>query len=521
MIIEQKIRHLFPDESHIPGKFLLKKQVIYNQYLINGELKEWSGKMCDVISPVRLKNSNGIFQKVIGRYPSLTEKEAIEALNSSLQAYDYGRGIWPSLPLVERIGYFLNFVEHLQKKKKEIINLLMWEIGKLYTDSQKEFTRTVSYIKNSIKKLKKLHSNSLKPLRGNRLIGKIRFTPLGVVLCMGPFNYPLYETITILTPALLMGNTVIMKTPKYGILLFYHIINAFKSSFPPGVVNIIHGDPNNIILPIIKSGKINVLAFTGLKRTAEYLRSQHPDPQKLFTILGLEAKNPAIILPDADIYQAVEECFKGSLSFNGQRCTALKIIFVHTKIVKQFIKMFKKAIERIGFGMPWEKGVMITPLTEPNKPLYLKKLIMDAENAGAKVINDYGGTINQTFFYPALLYPVNLKMRIYTEEQFGPVVPIVPFDDIQEPVQYIIESVYGQQLSIFGNDADIISKLIDILIHQVCRININSMCQRRPDKFPFGGKKDSGGYVLSITDALQVFSMKTIISAKKSEDVLF
>jgi len=295
------------------------------------------------------------------------------------------------------------------------------------------------------------------------------------------------------------------------------LLKALHASFPPGVVNTIYGEGQKVITPVISSGRIDVLAFIGSSRVADLLKKQHPKPHRLRSVLGLEAKNPAIILPDADLDMAIKECVKGSLSFNGQRCTALKIIFVHSVIVDQFIRRFSDAIGRLKCGMPWDRDVDITPLPEQGKTEYLTTLLDDAKYYGAEVINEDGGFSNNTFFYPALLYPVNSEMRIYSEEQFGPVVPVVPFEDIETPIRYIMQSSYGQQASIFGNASDMLAKLVDILVNQVCRVNINSLCQRGPDIFPFAGRKDSGEGTLSVSDALRVFSIRTIVAAKGIE----
>jgi glyceraldehyde-3-phosphate dehydrogenase (NADP+) len=119
--------------------------------------------------------------------------------------------------------------------------------------------------------------------------------------------------------------------------------------------------------------------------------------------------------------------------------------------------------------------------------------------------------------FPAVLYPVSEKMKIYTEEQFGPIVPIVAFDDISEPIQYINDSDVGQQASIFGKDPTMMGQLIDPLVNQVCRLNINSQCQRGPDSFPFTGRKDSAEGTLSTGDALRVFSIRTLVAAKTQD----
>lgn len=278
-----------------------------------------------------------------------------------------------------------------------------------------------------------------------------------------------------------------------------------------------YGEGQRVIAPLMTSGRIDVLAFIGTSRVADILKSQHPKPHRLRSVLGLEAKNAGIILADADLETTVSECLLGSLSYNGQRCTALKILFVHAGIIEEFLARFCDRIGQLPFGMPWEDSVTLTPLPEPDKTQYLRELVEDAVNSGAGIVNEHGGLVNETFFYPAVLYPVNSRMRIYSEEQFGPVIPVVPFEKIAEPVEYIISSNYGQQVSIFGNDPDSIAGLIDPLVNQVCRVNINSQCQRGPDTFPFTGRKDSAEGTLSVSDALRVFSIRTLVAAKGSE----
>jgi glyceraldehyde-3-phosphate dehydrogenase (NADP+) len=451
---------------------------------------------------------------MLGRYPRLTPKESLEALDAAVRAYDHGRGAWPTMSVEKRIEHLADFAYRMEQKKPEMVKLLMWEIGKSYTDSEKEFDRTIAYIQDTLEAMKDLDRVSSRFVIQGGIIGQIRRAPLGVVLSMGPFNYPLNETFTTLIPALLMGNTVVFKPPKFGVLLFREILEAFREAFPAGVVNTIYGSGSEIIGPLMASGKVDALAFIGTSKVADTIKQQHPKPHRLRVVLGLDAKNPAIVLRDADLDLTVRECVLGSLTFNGQRCTALKILFVHRSICEPFLARMADAIGQLKFGMPWEQGVSLTPLPEPKKPEYLTGLIQDAQAHGAKVVNPNGGATTETFFYPALLYPVNAEMRVYAEEQFGPIVPVVPFDDIDEPMRYIVESNYGQQVSIFGSEADEIARLIDPLVNQVCRVNLNSQCQRAPDVFPFTGRKDSAEGTLSVSDALRVFSIRTLVAAK-------
>ena len=515
MSIEDRIASVFPEETDIPEKFRIGNPVVQKEYLIDGKMMTWKGKTHKVLSPVYIRTSKGLKQVAIGEYPLLTRNEALAALNAAIRAYNDGRGLWPAMPVRERLRYVEKFTALMQEKKDEIIRLLMWEIGKSFQDSKNEFDRTVAYLKDTIEVAKEMDRDSLKFVIEQGIIGQIRRSPLGVALCMGPFNFPLNETFATLIPALLMGNTVIFKPPKLGVLLHYPLLKALQETFPPGVVNTIYGEGRSVVKPILSSGKIDVFAFIGSGKTADILKGYHPKPHRLRSVLGLEAKNAAIVLPDADIDKSVRECVLGSLSFNGQRCTALKILFVHAIIADLFIDRFCRKVEKLKFGMPWKKDVTITPLPEPGKTRCLSELIRDAQRHGADIINRSGGMTNKTFLYPAVLYPVSKEMKVYHEEQFGPLVPIVPFDDIETPVRYIIESNYGQQASIFGNDPHAISVLVDILVNQICRVNINSMCQRGPDVLPFAGRKDSGGGTLSVTDALRAFSIRTIVAARE------
>lgn len=514
MRLRENIMSVFPEERDIPLEFALETPYEQNEYLADGELRLWEGSKQEVLSPVCIETSSGLSQKVIGHYPLLTEKEAEDALDAAVAAYKAGRGAWPTMSVEERIRHVEEFTYRMKEQKAAVVKLLMWEIGKTYRDSEKEFDRTVDYIQETIDALKDLDRVSSRFVIEQGIIGQIRRAPLGVVLCMGPYNYPLNETFTTLIPALIMGNTAIFKPPRLGVLLHRPLLEAFRESFPNGVVNTVYGEGQRVITPLMSSGKIDVLAFIGSSRVADILKSQHPKPHRLRCVLGLEAKNAGIILPDADLEVAVKECILGSLSYNGQRCTALKILFVHSKIAHSFLERFKEEIGKLEIGMPWEDNVSITPLPEDDTVSYLTELVEDSLRLGARIVNEAGGTVNKTFFYPAVLYPVNAEMRVYKEEQFGPVIPILPFEDIEEPVRYVIDSDYGQQVSIFGKDPDVIADLIDPLVNQVCRVNINSQCQRGPDTFPFTGRKDSAEGTLSVSDALRVFSIRTLVAAK-------
>jgi glyceraldehyde-3-phosphate dehydrogenase (NADP+) len=506
----------FPELKSIPKEFQINFPFKQSTYLINGEIKQWKGDFEKVYAPVYY-TKDGEFTNYIGEYPLMKEADSLEALHAAVEAYDHGKGIWPAMTVSQRISAVQKFTLLMKEKREEIVNLLMWEIGKSLKDSRKEFDRTLEYINDTIEALKDLDRKSSRFRIADNILAQVRRAPLGVTLCMGPFNYPLNETFTTLIPALIMGNTVIFKPPKLGVLLHEPLLDAYKEAFPPGVVNTVYGDGKEVISPLMSSGKIDVLAFIGSSRVADILKKQHPEPHRLRSVLGLEAKNPAIILPDADLEHSVKECALGSLSYNGQRCTAIKIIYVHDSIYEDFLQRFAAEVESLKIGMPWDEGVNITPLPEPDKSKWLTEYIEEAEEKGARLINENGGKHNHSLFFPAILADVTNDMKIFHEEQFGPVVPVLPYSSIEEPMEYVVNSNYGQQAAIFGNDTEMISKLIDTFVNQLCRVNINSQCQRGPDVFPFTGRKDSAEGTLSVSDALRVFSIRTLVAAKGTD----
>jgi glyceraldehyde-3-phosphate dehydrogenase (NADP+) len=515
--VNQTIASFSVTEEEIPDCYRIETPMRQDYYLIGGELRHWDGPLQEVLSPVQIQTGATAARKLIGEAPLLSVAAALEALDVAVAAYDNGRGTWPTMSVGERIRCLANFGSALQKRRSEIVKLLMWEIGKSLREAQAEFERALAYLRDTLESLKELDRVSSRFVIQQGIIGQIRRAPLGVVLCMGPYNFPLYETFTTLIPALVMGNTIVLKPPRFGILLFAPLLEAFRDAFPPGVVNTVYGDGEEVLPPLLASGRIDVLGFIGTHKVADALRAMHPRPHRLRCVLGLDAKNPAIILPDADLDLAVAECLQGSLSFNGQRCTALKIIFVHRSIAPEFLERMASGIGALEYGVPWQEGVAITALPEPEKPEFLEGLVRDAEAHGARVVNRWGGTRSGSFFYPALLYPVTPAMRVYGMEQFGPVVPVVPYDDIREPIDYVVASNYGQQASIFGTDGDCLARMVDALVNQVCRININSQCQRSPDSFPFNGRKNSAEGTQSVADALRIFSIRIVVAARETE----
>jgi len=499
-----------PDAGAVPPECTLSP-LHERRYLIGGELLTWSGPMQTVTSPIYSGNE----PTVLGACPELTEAESLAAVDAVSAAWDDGRGAWPTMSVARRIEHIEAFVRRMVAVRDTVVRLMAWEICKPLPDCRAEFDRTVDYVRATVEALKDLDRASSRFVIEAGIYAQTRRAPLGPVLCMGPYNYPLNETFTTLIPALIMGNPVIVKTPRIGKLLYAPLLEAFAASFPPGVINILFGG-RQVAIPALASGKISVLAFIGSSQAADALRRQHPAPHRLRCVLGLDAKNVGIVLPCADMELTAAEAVAGALSFNGQRCTALKLFYVHATRLEEFLARVGEGIAALPMGLPWLENVRITPLPVPGKPAALSAMVAEATGRGAWVANPLGGTTERTLVYPALVAGVTPGMRLHDEEQFGPVVPVASFTAVDTAAKAVTASPYGQQMSIFGTDPEAVAALIDPMVNQVCRVNLNSQCQRGPDTFPFTGRKDSAEGTLSVSDALRAFSIRTLVAAKGS-----
>ena len=254
------------------------------------------------------------------------------------------------------------------------------------------------------------------------------------------------------------------------------------------------------------------MGFIGGSKGADALIKQHPHPHRLKVFSQLEGKNLGIVFPDADLDEAVRQILLGSLSYNGQRCTAIKLVMAHKSIAKVLVEKLAKAVEALPRGLPWDDDVLITPLPEPNKPQYLEELVEDATAQGAAVINERGGATNGQLYHPALIYPVTSAMRLFHEEQFGPVVPVAEYDSVSEVIEVLKSSWNGQQAAVFTSDAVAAAPLVDALSTIVGRVNVNMQCARGPDAFPFSGRRSSAMGTMSTTESLRAFSVETLVA---------
>jgi glyceraldehyde-3-phosphate dehydrogenase (NADP+) len=512
---------LFPSPDQVPEQCRLGSAVLSPCLLLDGEVRRWEGELTPVSSPVCMRMDDHIERPIIGHVPAVNEAASREALAAAVCAWGNGRGAWPLMEMEGRIEAVEAFAAAIIGAREEMVKLLMWEIGKSLEESRAEIDRTIGYITSTIEAVRTSVRTQDPAHRTAGITVQVKDAPLGVCLLLGPFNNPVYETYTMVVPALLMGNTIVVKAPKFGVMVHQLLFQSLATCFPRGVVNFIYGAPDGEepASLLMKTGQVDVFSFIGSTTGAEALVCQHPQPLRLRTVLSLGAKNAALIMADADISAAVGECVRGALGFNGQRCTALKILFVHESVADRFLSKFCDAVAELPIGMPWHKNVKITPLPEFGKAESMAVYVEDAVAEGGSIINAGGGAHSATLFRPAVIFPVSPVAQLYKEEQFGPVVPVRPYKDEEELLRFVASCRYGQQVSLFGKNAQKISGLAKILKNQVGRVNINCKCQRGPDILPFAGRRDSGMTTLSVGNTLKAFSMPSVFASVSGGEV--
>jgi glyceraldehyde-3-phosphate dehydrogenase (NADP+) len=185
--------HLFPTHDDIPPEYRLVP-LAADAYLVDGELRTWTGPTETAYGPVFVRTGSGLERPPVGQYPLHDETTALEAVRAAARAYDRGRGAWPTMTVAARIERVQDFALRMKGRREAVVRLLMWEIGKTLPDATREFDRTIAYIDDTIDAIKDLDRQSSRFIISQGVIGQVRRAPLGVVLCMGPSNYPLNET---------------------------------------------------------------------------------------------------------------------------------------------------------------------------------------------------------------------------------------------------------------------------------------------------------------------------------------
>lgn len=438
---------------------------------------------------VTSKNTIDIFSPVdnslVGRIPAMSKDEASLAIANS----KVSQKSWADMPLSSRASILHKAATLLDENVDYLSHLLQVEIAKDKDSCIAEIKRTADFIRFTADAGKHLEGETIGadnfPGFKKNKISFVTKVPMGVVLAISPFNYPINLSASKIAPALIGGNSVILKPSTQGSISALHLACIFhEAGVPPGVLNTITGRGSEIGDYLVTHKDINFINFTGstdVGRHIAVIAGMVP------MIMELGGKDAAIVLCDADIEGAGKDIITGAFSYSGQRCTAVKRVLVINDIADSLISELMKNIKLLKVGNP-EDGCEITPLIDNNAADYVQELIDDAINHGATLL--YGNKRKNNLVYPTLLDNVTTDMRLAWEEPFGPVLPVIRVKDIKEAIIIANRSEYGLQSSVYTKNIDDAFNIASQL--EVGTVQINNKPERGPDHFPFSGTKSSG-----------------------------
>ena len=471
-------------------------QTVY-QYYSQGQWKSSeSGETIAIVSPY-LKTS-------IGSVQALTQDE----VNQCIQSAKAAQPDWSLMSIYDRAHYLHAWADELLKMKEELATIMMKEVGKAYQDAIKEVERTADLIHYTVEEAIHLSGESLNgehfPGGSRSKLAVIERVPLGVVLAISPFNYPVNLAAAKLAPALITGNTVIFKPATQGSISGTKMIEALaKTNLPAGVLNLVTGKGSVIGDYLIEHDDIALVTFTGGTSTGERIAQK---AKMIPLVMELGGKDPAIICEDANLELAAKQIVSGAYSYSGQRCTAIKRVLVHRSVADELVSLIQSEVEKLSVGSP-EVNATIVPLIDEQSADFVQGLIDDALEKGATLV--LGNKREENLIYPTLLDHVTKEMRIAWEEPFGPVLPIIRVDSQEEAIEIANASEYGLQASVFTQNLDKALTIARKL--ETGSIQINGRTERGPDHLPFIGIKKSGLGMQGVRRSIESMTREKVI----------
>ena len=466
------------------------------QNLVNGEWKS-SEKEITIYSPIN--------QEELGTVPAMSQAEVDEAMQAARAALP----AWRALAPVERAAYLHKTAAILERDKEEIGTILAKEVAKGINAAIGEVVRTADLIRYAAEEGLRITGQAMEgggfEAASKNKLAVVRREPVGIVLAIAPFNYPVNLSGSKIAPALIAGNVVMFKPPTQGSISGLLLAKAFEEAgIPAGVFNTITGRGSEIGDYIIEHKEVNFINFTGSTPIGERigrLAGMRP------IMLELGGKDAALVLEDADLKHAAKQIVAGAFSYSGQRCTAIKRVIVLESVADKLATLLQEEVSKLTVGDPFDNAD-ITPVIDNASADFIWGLIEDAQEKGAQALTPIKREGN--LLWPVLFDQVTKDMKVAWEEPFGPVLPIIRVANVEEAIAFANESEFGLQSSVFTNDFKKAFEIAEKL--EVGTVHINNKTQRGPDNFPFLGVKGSGAGVQGIKYSIEAMTnVKSIV----------
>ncbi|MFQ5900153.1 MAG: aldehyde dehydrogenase family protein [Thermodesulfobacteriota bacterium] len=446
-----------------------------HKIMIGGEWRETSKKE-RVLNPF-----NG---KVVAEVYHSTEKEFDEVIDKAEQAFAVTR----NLPVYKRVKILERVIEGLKERQDELAETITLEAGKPILSSRTEVLRAINTFTIAMEEAKRIPGEviPLDLMEGSEgRVGIVRRFPVGPILGISPFNFPLNLVAHKVAPAIAAGNPIIIKpaskTPLTALILG-DIVD--KAGGPDGAISVIPC-PGSIAGDYIGDKRIEMLTFTGSPEVGWALKGR-AGRKKVTLELGGNAG--AIVHSDSDIDLAAKRCVVGAFSYSGQVCISVQRIFVQQEVYGPFLKRLIETTKALRIGDPMDEKTDIGPMIDKGAVDRIEEWVEEAVKGGAKVT--IGGKRKGTVFDPTILTDTRPDMKVNCKEVFAPVVTVEPYKDFEEAVQGVNDSDYGLQAGVFTNDLNRIFYAFNEI--QAGGVIVNDVPTYRTDQMPYGGIKESG-----------------------------
>lgn len=446
------------------------------QLFINGEYRPAeSGKTADSLNPAT------------GEVYATVHQAGISDANTALDAAEAGFKVWSQMPAAAREAVMMKAADVMAARQQEMMDVLVDEAGCTLLKAGFEASHTPDFVRAMAGEARRIIGETFE----SNLPGVFSYSirqPLGIVLAISPFNFPLLLAMRKIGWALAAGNAVILKPSEVTPVVGLKIAEIFaEAGLPPGVLNVIPATGGDLGDTLIADKRVKLVTFTGSTRVGAAIGAQAATHLTRFA-LELGGKNPLIILNDADLDYAVDTAAFSNYFHQGQICMTGSRVIVEQGIYDEFCEKFAAKVATLKVGNPREPDVVIGPLIRPTQPGFIKDQLDQAVAEGARLLT--GGTFVDSFFHPTVVADVTPQMSIFRTECFGPVASVIKATDYQDALAIANDCEYGLSSAVVTNDlqkAIAISKGIEA---GMCHINGPTV--RDEAVVPFGGVKNSG-----------------------------
>jgi alpha-ketoglutaric semialdehyde dehydrogenase len=466
---------------------------------INGKWKaSSSGKTFENVNPAN-------HDDILGRFQKSNKKDVNEAISAAEEALPQ----WRATPAPKRGEILFKVAELLLQEKESLAEDMTREMGKVIGETRGDVQEAIDLTYYTAGEGRRLLGETVPSELKNKFCMSVRM-PVGIVSAITPWNFPIAIPSWKLVPALVCGNTVVIKPATDTPLSVVNFVRICEQAgLPPGVLNLVTGSGSEVGTPMTEHDKVDLVSFTGSTDTGAIIASSCAGNMKQFS-LEMGGKNAIIVMDDADLDLAVEGVIFGAFGTTGQRCTACSRVIAHKKIVKKFTEMLVARAKTLKLGDGLKPKTDVGPLINESQRTKVHNYVQIGTNEGAKLLTGGNHATGKdckkgSFYQPTIFADVAPKMRIAQEEIFGPVVGIIPCNNFEQAVEIVNDSKFGLSSAIYTRDVNRAFKAIEALDTGITYINASTIGAEI--QLPFGGTKGTGnGHREAGTAALEIFS---------------